>query len=57
MEEKVKGDLGLEEKNISKNRLVIDKAIKITSVINDHLSEEKGCRHSLTEVIMEALDY
>lgn len=39
-----------------KNKIIIQKAIKITSIIDKHLSES-ACDHKLRDIMMEILEY
>ncbi len=39
-----------------RNKAVIRKAIKITSIIDKHLSES-ACDHKLRDIMMEILEY
>ena len=34
---------------------IIDKAIKLTTTVDAHLSEKPACRHSIKEIAREAL--
>jgi len=46
-------NLDLDQKN-NTDKIVIDKAIRIISVLNKHLNGELNCQHKIRDILKEA---